>query len=115
MSCQKRSQAFWGVFLIGLGLVMLLSGQPFVPVFHVGRLWPVILIVLGIGRFTAPRPDGTHWNGLWLVFIGTIFLLNNYNVVSIRDSWPLFVVAGGLSLVFGRRRSVPTRLEGPRQ
>ncbi len=73
------------------------------PIVDIGRLWPVLLIILGVGRFTAPREDGTHRNGLWLVFIGGLFLLNNYDIFVLHDSWPLFIVAGGLSLAFGRK------------
>jgi hypothetical protein len=39
--------------------------------------------------------------------VGVIFLLDQNGVFRIQDSWPLFVVAAGLAMIFGRRRSAP--------
>ncbi len=103
MSSRQASQVVTGLMLIALGLIFLGERQHLVPVVDIGRLWPVLLIVFGVGRFMAPREDGTHRNGVWMVFIGGLFLLNNYDIFSLRDSWPLFIVAGGLSLAFGRK------------
>lgn len=103
MDSRQGSQIVTGLLLIALGLIFLGERQHWVPMIDIGRLWPVLLIVLGAGRFMAPREDGTHRNGLWMVFIGGLFLLNNYGIFGLRDSWPLFIVAGGLSLAFGRK------------
>jgi hypothetical protein len=108
MSSRQGSQLVFGIVLIALGLIFLGERQHLVPIVDIGRLWPVLLIILGAGRFTAPREDGSHRNGLWLVFIGGLFLLNNYNIFPLQESWPLFIVAGGLSLAFGRKCGRPT-------
>lgn len=111
MSSRQGSQVAFGIMLIALGLIFLGERLHLVPLLDVdiSRLWPVVLIILGLGRFTALREDGTHRNGLWLVFIGGLFLLNNYGIFRLQESWPLFIVAGGLSLAFGRQCSRPTR------
>ncbi len=109
MSTRQGSQIATGVLLIALGLIFLGERQNFVPTIDLGRLWPVLLIVLGLGRFAD---GGWQRSGLWLVLIGVLFLLSNYHIFPLHDSWPLFIVAGGLSLAFGRK--CDTSAERPR-
>ena len=92
-----------GVFLIVLGLVALAGRQHVLPVVGLARLWPLLLILLGFGRFSAKTDDGRHRGGLWLMFIGGLFLLHTLDIFRIDQSWPLFIVAGGVSILYGRR------------
>lgn len=116
MSSRQGSQIVFGILLIALGLMFLGERQQFFPEIdiNISRLWPVILIIFGVGRFMAPREDGSHRNGLWLAFIGVLFLLNTYHIFRLRESWPLFIVAGGLSLAFGRKSGRRTPPAGER-
>ena len=59
----------------------------------------------GIAAFTQAF-DRRHggFGGLWFVFVGVLFLMHNYGVMTIAQSWPLFIVAGGGSILLGRRR-----------
>jgi hypothetical protein len=99
---RQASQITTGIIVIVVGL-LLLAGQLNTG-WHFGRLWPLILIVIGGGRFLSTSPDGRRSNsGVWLLFIGGIFLLNNFRVLTLHYSWPLFVVMGGFMLIFGRR------------
>lgn len=100
---EGSSKVAVGVFLIVLGLVALAGRQHFIPVVGFGRLWPLILILLGFGRFAAKTDDGKHRGGLWFMFIGGLFLLHTLDIVRIDQSWPLFIVAGGVSILYGRR------------
>jgi len=59
---RQASQATTGVIIIVVGLLLLvgqLDGN-----WHFGRLWPVILIAMGAGRFLATTPDGRRGNGI---------------------------------------------------
>jgi cell wall-active antibiotic response 4TMS protein YvqF len=100
---RRRSDIAVGVLLVALGLIFLGYRLEIVPELDAQRLWPIVLLAIGIGRFAVPRPDGRR--GLWLIFLGGIFLLHNYRLFMLRDSWPLFIVMGGLSLVLGHRAS----------
>jgi len=100
-----------GAVLIVLGLVFL-GGRFDMPFgWSMGRLWPLILITLGIVAVAVPGEHGKRSSGLWLLFVGGIFLLNNYEILSIRDSWPLFIVAAGVSIVTKALR--PARTQPP--
>ena len=102
------SHIVWGVLFIALGLLMLgdqleISLAPWGIRLNVGRLWPVILLVLGAARFVAGRAEGRRGGGYWLLFLGGLFLLHTYDVLRLTQSWPLFIVAGGVSIMFGDR------------
>jgi hypothetical protein len=104
---RRDSHYTFGILLIVLGLLMLgdqlsIGFQPFGVTLDFGRLWPVILLVLGVGRFVSARSEGLSGGGYWLIFLGGLFLLHTYDILRLGESWPLFIVAGGLSLMFGR-------------
>ena len=49
--------------------------------------------------------------GLVLIFIAGIFLAHNYDVMRLRDSWPLFIVGAGLSVLLNVAAGRPNRNE----
>jgi hypothetical protein len=99
------------VLVIAIGL-LLLAGQLDVG-WHFSRLWPIVLIVIGLGRYLGTGEDGRRGNGFWLLFVGGLFLLNNFRVLRLHDSWPLFIVAAGVSIILGHERD--RRRRGPGQ
>ena len=105
MDQKQASQMTTGLVVILVGLV-LLAGQLRIGL-DLSRLWPFILIVLGVGRFLAIDKDGRRGNGGWLLFLGGLFVLHTFDIWTIRQSWPLFVVAGGVAMMFKRDRTPP--------
>jgi len=101
---RKRHADFtFGLVLIAFGLLLLGDRLHVVPDVDVRRLWPLVLIVIGLAKLLVPHEDRRLSSGLTLILIGGIFLMHTYGVVSLRDSWPLFIVVGGLQLMLGRR------------
>jgi hypothetical protein len=111
------SAAIW---LIGLGVLFLLSN---IPVFHLfrGRLFvPIFFIGMGIWLFvrrmldtgTGFENDGTayyHWRlqralrgSVWMVLIGVLWLLQALNILSFAHTWPLLLIAFGVMLFLKR-------------
>lgn len=88
-----------GLVLVAIGLMFLAAKQHLIAPGYVGRLWPVILLVLGFGRFMSKSDDGKHLGGLTTILIGIILLLHTFDVFRLGQSWPLFLVVGGLSLI----------------
>jgi hypothetical protein len=104
-----------GLLLITIGLIFFIDRQGYGG-FH--NLWPLILIVMGLSRLLFPRDRSirtgvvvvgrrgcrnrhdSRYGGLWLVMLGLIFLMNENGILSIHQSWPLFIVAAGLGVVF---------------
>jgi hypothetical protein len=106
------------VLLIVLGLIFFIGRvhSPFAALLSLHKLWPVLLLVIGLSKVLLPDDDahGAWAGGLWMIVAAVIFLLNNYDIVPLRQTWPLFIVAGGVSLlVSGRaRRSIGSSAEG---
>ncbi len=106
----RRKDLLTGVLLIGIGLIFLASNLGTMPEINMARMWPLFLVIIGIGKIVAPGDD-SRWDGVSLILIAGIFLAHNYRVMRIHESWPLFIVVSGLTVMFGTRRR---RMEGKR-
>jgi predicted membrane protein len=106
------STRLWvGIAVIVLGLLAGLDNL--VPDRNLMRLWPVILIIIGLAKL-GRRNDEKGLSGVVFI-LGGIFLLTvffgNANVV--ETIWPFFIVALGVFLVvkaLQKNRSVPPDL-----
>lgn len=96
----RRKDLVSGLLLIVVGLLFLAANFDAMPALHFGRLWPVILIAIGAGKILFPE-GGARASGLPLLLVGCIFLAHNYRVIRLEDSWPLFIVAAGISMLVG--------------
>lgn len=101
MGATRGSQIAPGLMFIAVGLALLAAKQHLIAPDYVWRLWPVVLLVLGVGRLLARSDDGKHLGGLTTILVGIIFLLHTFDVFTIDRSWPLFLVVGGVSLMVG--------------
>jgi len=97
-----RNNGVTGVVLVAVGLLFLASNFDSLPRMDFGRLWPLILVVIGAGTVVSPGEDG-RWGGVSLMLMAGIFLAHNYGVLRLHDSWPLFIVLVGLSILFHAR------------
>lgn len=109
---RERSGVRTGLMLITIGLIFLADRQGFGAF---GRLWPLILIVAGLSKMLFPSdptvlragPFGdrrvcreSRFSGIGVVLVGVIFLLHQNDVLRLDQSWPLFIVAAGLGIIF---------------
>ena len=85
-----------GLILIALGGLFLADRVFWLPVDAFSRYWPVILIVLGTGHLFSRERRGMPW----LLVVGGIMLLHTTDVLTLHDSWPLFIVAAGLGSIW---------------
>jgi hypothetical protein len=123
---KKSSHVMTGVFLIVLGCLFMVDRMGWQWGWHLSfsRLWPILLIVAGIGTALTdkdavittiydaegrpqtevrPRSRRRYGDGFFLVLVGVLMLLHVNHQLYLSQSWPLFIVAGGLSMIFGRR------------
>jgi hypothetical protein len=102
--------AVLGVLMIAVGLILLIGRVGGGLDWSVYRLWPVLPLIFGVTKLVTPAADGSRSGGLWLTLVGVVFLLHNFRVVTIEDSWPLFIVGLGVSILLNRsRRPAATR------
>ena len=106
--------ALVGLTMMAVGVALLLDQTGVVAGFRWTNIWPAVLIGLGLVRIAFPRTDG-HRDGGWMVFIGLVLLMDQMRVLRFRESWPLFVVAIGINIVWKevvrRRPRVYERVE----
>lgn len=98
----NRKDLVSGVLLIGVGLMFLASNLGSLPELNLARMWPLVLVIIGTAKLVSTDPD-ERWGGVTMILIAGIFLAHNYRVLRIHDSWPLFIVVAGLSVMFGSR------------
>lgn len=109
---RERNGIGTGLMLITIGLIFLADRNGYG---GFGNFWPLILIVMGASKLLFPGDRSiragvvagrrgcsreTRYSGLWLILVGGIFLLHQNHIISIRESWPLFIVAGGVGIIF---------------
>ena len=88
-----------GLFLIGVGATFLFDRFYGWNSHEVLRLWPLWLIAFGVIRVAYPGRGRSRIAGFWPVLIGSIFLMDTLDVMHIHDSWPLFIVGGGILMM----------------
>jgi hypothetical protein len=104
---------FWGLVLVALGVVFSLDEINVLKVEGLWRYWPLILIVMGISKILTPGERGRR--GIWLLLIGSWALVGTFGLFGLGwgSSWPLLLVAVGLSIVwqaiFERPDTAPQR------
>jgi len=97
------------VILIALGILFLLETAGWLGDFGVDKLWPLILIGLGVWLFakrqglvgTRYRHDGSYRKSnlmgpVVLVSLGTLFLIESLNGPGFGRTWPVLLLAIGL-------------------
>jgi hypothetical protein len=95
----KSKDVLWGLVLVVIGLLFLASNLGTLPEINVARLWPLVLVFIGIAKMISPDEGDSPWGGLVFLFMAGIFLAHNYHVLRLKDSWPLFIVVAGLSVL----------------
>ncbi len=97
------------LILIGLGVIFLLSNLGWMTgdVWDtVARLWPVILIAIGLDGVL--RRGGLVGSTL-IIGLGIVLLLSNYGLLALNvweiifNLWPILLIAIGFDVFFGRR------------
>jgi putative Mn2+ efflux pump MntP len=112
---RRLPRLFWGVLLIGLGATLLIDNFTEV-VYFSGRdfvhWWPMILILVGIGKMTGAV--GRRNGGFGLIVFGSWFLLNTMTAWDYRETWPLIIMFWGLKMIwdsFGANRQTVQETE----
>lgn len=100
MDAKQVRNALLGAMLMGLGVAFLAAqmGWSWAPEFR--RLWPLVFLLLAIAHIGSTR-GLVQPMPIYFVCLTTIFLLHTHRVLVLRDSWPLFIVAGGLLVLTG--------------
>jgi hypothetical protein len=106
---RRRPSLFWPVLFIAVGILLLLDNLGMLPGDtwdNLIRLWPVLLIALGLDSIW--RRQGVAGATL-MIGIGVVFLLSNFGYLSVNvwqvifNLWPLLLIAVGFDILIGSR------------
>lgn len=86
-----------GLVLVAVGLTGFLQAIDLIHIRAVWRLWPVILIVIGIGSEAEAIRNRKSSGGWVLLAIGTWFLVGNFHLFGLShgQAMPVAVVVAG--------------------
>ena len=113
MDYQDRDRAAgaigFGTLLIGVGLFVLLGNLGVIGLLSWRLLWPAALLGYGLVRIVVPRREGSPAGAMWVATVGALWLMDATALVAWRQSWPLFVILVGLTLMFRALGWLPAR------
>lgn len=109
---RNAPRLFVGLVICALGLLALLDNLGWIEFGNIWRLWPLILIALGMSRLLRPPGSQGRFAGCILVILGGWFLLSNMDIIPFHIGlvWPLVVLLIGGRLIWGATRRA---VDGP--
>src|SRR5258708_37755141 len=99
--CSKRSDLsglLFGGLVVVAGLLMLLDNLNIIRIHDFWRYWPIIVVIIGVGKVLEARsPMGYVWGGM-IALVGAFILLDNLDVVPFNFDllWPIFIIGFGI-------------------
>lgn len=119
---RSTGRILMGALLVAAGVSLLIERLGAMPTAWRLGIWPVLLMGCGLARMLQPRARGRE--GLFFVLVGGWWLACSTGWLSFERTWPLLVVAIGVSMMFqaatvadgevfepfgrrGRRRAAP--------
>jgi predicted membrane protein len=103
-----------GAAIILVGVLMLLNNLGILEIHDIWRLWPLILIGLGISKLIeGAGPMRGIWAGTVMIVVGVLFLLDNFHIVPIRPGLIVPIILIALGLMFLIRSFGPRSLCSP--
>lgn len=100
-----------GAVVVAVGLVMLLNNLAVIdyPVSNIFRLWPIILIYIGMKNLSRRLTFLEFASGVLLLTVGSLLLVRNTGIWDVDLTpfwqlfWPLVVIFFGISFFAGKR------------
>ena len=110
------NRLIWGLFLIAIGGLLLAVNLGIDVPRGVWNYWPFPVIAMGVARMFLGSAGAICSDGIWLLLGGLYGWISIWHIwgLSWGTAWPIFVIAGGLSVLLrpwidrkGRRSDDP--------
>jgi hypothetical protein len=91
----------WGITLVGIGVVLLLGQQGFLPHGWWRDWWPGAFFLWGLAQVLTPRTAERLGSGITMMLLSVWFFMAQigWHGLGFRNSWPLALVAVGVGEV----------------
>lgn len=98
----RHSTLIAGLLIIAFGVLLLLDQEGIVPLSHVLRYWPLILIVPGLVKLLQGHTTEERVFGVVLIFFGLLFLFSalGFRHFEFSHIWPLIIIAAGAWILY---------------
>lgn len=98
----RISRIFLGVAVMLVGAILLADRLDLADTRSWWRLWPVLVIGLGVEKVIQSWDTPERGSGGWLVFTGLWLLGVNFHVYGLtyHNSWPLLIIGLGLAMIW---------------
>lgn len=96
-------QFIFGLIIIAVGVVFMLDNLEIIYAGSILRYWPALLVVYGISKITLSRSNSSQIFGWILAVLGSLMLLDRFEVINFRlwDWWPVILIIIGLNFLRG--------------
>ncbi len=94
-----------GLVVVAAGVILLLESLEFGIDVHIWDYWPILVILLGLGKILQPKEFRQIFWGVLLIGIGALFQLNNLGIIDFwfDDLWPIIIILVGIAILKGSR------------
>lgn len=94
----RTGQLVAGLVVLTVGILLLVDRLGPWEIYGWTRLWPLIVIAVGLSRFVGEDDAGRRGSGAFLVLLGVWFLINTFEIFGLDwdESWPLLLILIGL-------------------
>lgn len=95
------NRLIWGFFLIAIGAMLLAANVGWIVPRGVWNYWPFLLIAMGAAKMLFGSDGESAGGGFWILLAGLYGWISIWNVWGLEwgTAWPIFVIAGGLSVL----------------
>ncbi len=91
-----------GIFLLIIGIVLLFNNFDIMDHIAVWKLWPLIIIFIGIGKFMEAGDTEEYLKAAWWVSLGCWFLVTELHLFGLNyfNSWPILLILVGVEILW---------------
>ena len=101
---RRGAGIFSGLLFLSFGVILLAGNLNFFPMQVLYRLWPVLLMLIGVEHFLVFRGPQALAGGLFWIGSGALFLSSTLGIFDIAISrllWPVMIIWFGVFIVLG--------------
>ena len=101
-----------GILVVIAGLVALLDSLGIEMGINIWDFWPLILIIIGLGKLARPREYRSTSAALIFIVIGLLFQLSTLDIIDFKFGhlWPIILILVGLAILTHSFRRSPKDL-----
>ena len=95
----EGSKIVGGLTVLGVGIAFLLARAGYIEADDLVRLWPLILVAIGVSQLIGRQLWGFLWIAIGLILLGNTLDLTRFGLLDLWGLWPVLLVFAGVNLI----------------